>query len=63
MLNQKFGKKDLYEILICELNQVKQEWGKKMKDYIVRLQDLLHRIMRNLHAQWHMVDNSIFKEI
>lgn len=62
-LVREFGRKDSYEVLICELSQVKHMLGKKIKDYTDRVQSLSNRLMQSLRAQGHTVDNPIFEEI
>ncbi|BBN11547.1 hypothetical protein Mp_5g12840 [Marchantia polymorpha subsp. ruderalis] len=53
------GKKDSYEVLICELSQVKQILGEKVKDFIDRVQSFSNMLIRSLRAQDHTVDNPI----
>ena len=59
----KFGKKNSYEALICELSKVKQGMEEKMKDYTDRVQWLSVRTTRSLRAQGHSADNPIFEGI
>ena len=59
----KFGKKDSYETLICELNQVNQGALENVKDYTDRVQEFSIQITRSLRAQGHNAKNPIFEGI